>query len=60
MRDGKQKFLSSAAEQFERLQPGLVITRASTLLIDDDPNNIQIALDRGVRALWFMPETPEK
>ena len=60
MRDGKQKFLASAAEQLERLHPGLVITRNSTLLIDDDQTNIQIALDRGVRALWFIPEEPEK
>ena len=59
-RDGKQKFLASAAEQLERMHSGLTITRSSTLLIDDDQNNIHVALERGVRALWFIPEEPEK
>lgn len=58
-KDGKQKFLASAAEEFERLYK-VTITRNTTLLIDDDQHNIEIALDRGVRALWFIPEEPEK
>lgn len=58
-KEGKQKFLASAAEQFQRLH-GVEITRNSTLLIDDDHRNIQIALERGVRAVWFIPDEPEK
>lgn len=58
-KEGKQKFLASAAEQFQRLH-GVEITRNTTLLIDDDHRNIQIALDKGVRALLFLPEEPEK
>jgi len=57
-KDGKQKFMASAAEVLERDRQ-VVITRSSTLLIDDDKSNIQIALDKGVRAVWFIPEEPE-
>mmetsp|Transcript_50486 Transcript_50486/g.99727 ORF Transcript_50486/g.99727 Transcript_50486/m.99727 type:complete len:179 (-) Transcript_50486:493-1029(-) len=57
-REGKQKYLASAAEEFERLH-GIQITRSTTLLIDDDQHNVEIALDRGVRGLWFIPEEPE-
>lgn len=57
-RDGKQRFMASAAEQLER-DFGREITRSSTLLIDDDRENIKIALENGVRALWFIPEEPD-
>ena len=57
-KDGKQKFMASAAEILERDRQ-VVITRNTTLLIDDDKSNIQIALDKGVRAIWFIPEEPE-
>lgn len=51
--------MASAAEVFERDRK-VVITRNTTLLIDDDKTNIQIALDKGVRALWFIPEDPDR
>ena len=51
--------LEVAAEQFQRLH-GVEITRNTTLLIDDDHSNVQIALDKGVRAVWFIPSEPEK
>ena len=57
-KDGKQKFMASAAEILERDRQ-VVITRNTTLLIDDDKSNVQIALDKGVRAIWFIPEEPE-
>jgi hypothetical protein len=58
-KDGKQKYLASAAEELERAHQ-ITITRNTTLLIDDDQQNIEIALSRGVRALWFIPEEPDK
>lgn len=56
---GKQKYLASAADELEK-QYAITITRNTTLLIDDDQQNIDIALNNGVRALWFIPEEPEK
>jgi hypothetical protein len=34
------------------------ITRKSTLLIDDDIRNVRVALNDGVRAIWFDPDKP--
>lgn len=56
--DGKQRFLASAAEEFER-RHCVTISRNSTLLIDDDIRNINIALERGVRAVWLNPDHPQ-
>jgi hypothetical protein len=50
--------MASAAEVLERDRQ-VVITRNTTILIDDDKSNIQIALDKGVRAIWFIPEEPD-
>jgi hypothetical protein len=36
----------------------LEITKTTTLLIDDDKRNIQVALDDGVRAVWLCPSKP--
>jgi hypothetical protein len=58
--DGKQKNMASAAEELSTLNPSREITRGSTLLIDDDVNNIKIALQHGVRAVYFNPDLPEK
>jgi len=57
-RDGKIKHLASAAEEFERkYQDSCVeISRNSTILFDDDDANVRIALDKGVRAIWFNPD----
>jgi hypothetical protein len=38
--------------------PPIEITRNSTLLIDDDIRNVRVALNDGVRAIWFDPDMP--
>jgi hypothetical protein len=58
-RSGKQAHMASAVEELE-YRFGVKITKASTLLIDDDSRNIRIALQHGVRALWFNPEKPHR
>lgn len=56
-KDGKQAHMASAVEELE--QDGEVeITRATSLLIDDDRKNVEYALRNGVRAIWFNPEKP--
>lgn len=50
--------MASAAQVLEQ-ERKIVITRRSSLLIDDDKENIQIALDKGVRAIWFIPDEPD-
>lgn len=54
---GKQKYIASAAEELEKIF-NFEITRDSALLIDDDQNNIRIALRNNVRALLFLPDSP--
>ncbi|GMH52393.1 hypothetical protein TrRE_jg12363, partial [Triparma retinervis] len=58
--DGKQSHMASAVEELLSLNPTAAITRASTLLLDDDANNIKVALSEGVRAVWINPKEPEK
>lgn len=54
---GKQAHMASSVEELE--QNGAVeITRATSVLIDDDPSNIRAALKNGVRGVWFNPEKP--
>jgi hypothetical protein len=57
MTAGKQPFMASAVEEI--LQKGscnVDIQRCTTLLIDDDPDNIRIALNDGVRGILFNPK----
>ena len=54
--EGKQPHMASAVEELE--VSGIEITKATTLLIDDDKRNVQVALKDGVRAVWFKPEKP--
>jgi hypothetical protein len=57
--DGKQKFMASAAlELTEKYRSN--ISRASTLLIDDDANNIAVALNEQTQALLFDVLEPER
>lgn len=57
--DGKQKFMASAAlELTEKYRAN--ISRASTLLIDDDANNIAVALNEQTQALLFDVLEPER
>jgi hypothetical protein len=61
-RMGKQAYMASAVEELEyRFQSdNLHITRQSSLLIDDDAQNCKIALQNGVRAIWFNPDKPHR
>jgi hypothetical protein len=65
--EGKQPHMASAVEELlaalhDDTSGGggdnVEITKTTTLLIDDDKRNIRIALDDGVRALWFCPDKP--
>lgn len=62
MRHGKQPHMASATEEL-LAAPALgvrEITRATTLLIDDDPKNIKKALEGKTRAVWFDPRRPDR
>jgi len=47
--------MASAIEEIYSNVPDVEITRNSTLLVDDDDNNIDVALNEGVRAIWLDP-----
>eukprot|EP00429_Kryptoperidinium_foliaceum_P024432 CAMPEP_0176128970 /NCGR_PEP_ID=MMETSP0120_2-20121206/65191_1 /TAXON_ID=160619 /ORGANISM="Kryptoperidinium foliaceum, Strain CCMP 1326" /LENGTH=179 /DNA_ID=CAMNT_0017464115 /DNA_START=185 /DNA_END=721 /DNA_ORIENTATION=+ len=57
---GKQPHMASAVEELENRNPGLQINRNTTLLIDDDQQNIRHALKNQTRAIWFNPDKPHK
>jgi hypothetical protein len=57
---GKQPHMLSAIHELEFLVEGLRITKSTSLLIDDDPDNIRIAVENGVRAVWLDPDHPER
>lgn len=52
--------MASAAFEIISANRGVHITRSSSLLIDDDADNVKIALANKVPALYFDPEYPEK
>jgi|LauGreSBDMM110SN_4_FD.fasta_scaffold77502_1 hypothetical protein len=52
--EGKQAHMASAAEELSS-KSRIKITRGSTLLIDDDCNNIRAAFNNKVRAIRFDP-----
>ena len=54
-KEGKQGHMASAVEELEQLHKA-DITKATTLLLDDDAKNIRIALREGVRAIWINPK----
>ncbi|CAN0496678.1 unnamed protein product [Ectocarpus sp. 8 AP-2014] len=49
--------MASAAEELTQTHAAS-ITRASTLLVDDDVNNVNIALSEGVNSVWCNPKDP--
>ena len=55
---GKQPQMASAIEELESHHAGLRITQNTTLLVDDDKRNIEVALTNGVRAIWLDPKQP--
>lgn len=56
MKEGKQPFMASAVEELLTKYPDVTITKSTTLLIDDDPNNIRMALNDHVRGILFNPK----
>jgi len=54
---GKQPHMSSVVEEVSHCY-ATRICRGSTLLIDDDLNNVTIALEGGVNAVWCCPSDP--
>lgn len=58
-KEGKQKHMASAAEQLWE-NSGNIITRKSTLLLDDDKNNIVIARKNEVQAVLIEPNNIQK
>ena len=58
--EGKQKHMASAAEEFNNGNADNVnsITRATSLLLDDDMNNVYVALKSRVRAVLCNPDQP--
>mmetsp|Transcript_17129 Transcript_17129/g.22623 ORF Transcript_17129/g.22623 Transcript_17129/m.22623 type:complete len:186 (+) Transcript_17129:255-812(+) len=56
---GKQAHMASAVEELSAKNNTCQITRATTLLIDDDINNVSIALQEGVKSLWCNPDEPD-
>ncbi|KAJ1444453.1 hypothetical protein M885DRAFT_552902 [Pelagophyceae sp. CCMP2097] len=57
-RDGKQSHMASAVEELTH-RTSAQISRSSTLLIDDDSLNVDVALRHGVNAVMCSPEDPE-
>lgn len=57
---GKQPHMASAVEELEsrNASTGLQISKATTVLIDDDSRNIHYALKDGTRGIWFNPNKP--
>lgn len=55
---GKQPHMASAVEELESRNENVQISKATTLLIDDDTRNIRYALKDHTRALWFNPDKP--
>ena len=52
--------MASAAEELAGKHPLKKITRCSTLLIDDQTDNIAYALEAQVRAVRFNPDNPNQ
>jgi hypothetical protein len=50
--EGKLAYMASAAEELIKLT-GADISPASTLLLDDDANNVQVAVENDIRAVVY-------
>lgn len=56
--NGKQAHMASAAQEVMR-RTGCAVARKTTLLIDDDMQNVQAALDNYVPAVLCKPDRPQ-
>lgn len=50
--EGKLAYMASAAEELIKMT-GADISPASTLLLDDDVNNVQVAVENDIRAVVY-------
>ena len=61
--DGKQAHIAAVAEEIMKkcntANNNCNITRNTTILIDDDRTNIDVAHRERVRAVWFNPNQPD-
>ncbi len=51
---GKEAFMDSAAKELMKLVEGLHITKRTSVLLDDDTNNISLAINSGITAVAFQ------
>lgn len=51
--------MASAVEEIMTKNKSMVIARNTTLLIDDDPKNIKLALSDSVRGILLDPDKSE-
>ena len=56
MTEGKQPYMASAVEELSNKNPEVKIEKITTLLIDDDFKNIELAGSDGVRGVHVIPE----
>jgi hypothetical protein len=56
MKNGKQPHIASAATELQVRYPTQVFNKSTTILIDDDRNNVLLALQDGTRAIWLNKE----
>ena len=53
--NGKQLHLAAAAEHLA-IESTVKVSRVNTLFIDDDMNNIRVALNADIAGVWFDPQ----
>jgi hypothetical protein len=56
MKNGKQPYMASAATELQVRYPSEEFSKTKTILIDDDRNNVLMALQDGTRAVWLNDE----
>jgi hypothetical protein len=54
-----QGHMASAVSELRERSPGEEFLKRTTLLVDDDRNNIEVALSSGVKAVWLDPRDPD-
>ena len=58
--NGKQTHLEAVASDLSKRYPDASFSQASTLLIDDDKNNVNIAIKNSVRGLRLHVDAPDQ
>lgn len=57
--EGKQRYMACAVYDITSANRNVQICRSTSLLIDDDLENVEKALKDHVRALYFDPDNPD-